>query len=35
VKFLVLWRMEQIEERGAVIARYHLVRQHGGAWISD
>ncbi|HEY3753425.1 MAG TPA: muconolactone Delta-isomerase family protein [Pseudonocardiaceae bacterium] len=24
-----------LEERGAVIARYHLVGQHGGAWIYD
>jgi muconolactone delta-isomerase len=24
-----------LEERGTVIARYHLVGQHGGAWIYD
>ena len=24
-----------LEERGVVIARYHLVGQHGGAWIYD
>ncbi|HEU5471877.1 MAG TPA: muconolactone Delta-isomerase family protein [Actinophytocola sp.] len=24
-----------LEERGSVIARYHLVGQHGGAWIYD
>jgi muconolactone delta-isomerase len=24
-----------LEERGQVIARYHLVGQHGGAWIYD
>jgi muconolactone delta-isomerase len=24
-----------LEQRGQVIARYHLVGQHGGAWIYD
>jgi muconolactone delta-isomerase len=24
-----------LEERGQVVARYHLVGQHGGAWIYD
>jgi muconolactone delta-isomerase len=24
-----------LEQRGTVIARYHLVGQHGGAWIYD
>lgn len=24
-----------LEQRGIVIARYHLVGQHGGAWIYD
>jgi muconolactone delta-isomerase len=26
---------EPLEQRGVVIARYHLVGQHGGAWIYD
>lgn len=24
-----------LQERGSVVARYHLVGQHGGAWIYD